>query len=83
MRRMAMLDAALDFSLELTIENPVGGGEFTAYPLTGHHSLRANGVSDVRIAAFDSFVKKEKREIENRARRIAERLVAWGRVRRQ
>ena len=41
----------------LTIENPISGAEFTAAPHDGRHSLRADEVSDVRVAAFESFVK--------------------------
>ncbi len=63
------------FSLELTIENPVGDREDMAAPLTGRQALHPNGASDVRLAAFDSFVKKERAQIERKAREKG--LMPW------
>lgn len=44
------------FSLELTIENPISNAEDMAAPTSGRQALHPNGVSDVRVAAFQSFV---------------------------
>ena len=63
------------FSLEMTIENPIGDREFTGSPRNGRHSLYPNGVSDVRLAAFDSYVKKEKAQIERNTRQQG--LIPW------
>ena len=64
------------FSLEMTIENPIGDREDMAAPQKhGRQALYPNGVSDVRLAAFDSFVKKEKAQIERNARQQG--LIPW------
>lgn len=55
------------FSLELTIENPISNAEGMAAPASGRQAQHPNGVSDVRVAAFESFVKKEKNQIERKA----------------
>ena len=44
---------------ELIIENPISNAEGMAAPASGRQAQHANGVSDVRLAAFESFVKKE------------------------
>lgn len=63
------------FSLELTIENPISNAEDRAAPASGRPAQHPNGVSDVRIAAFESFVKKEKAQIERNAREKG--LIPW------
>ena len=49
------------FSLELTIENPISNAEDRTAPASGRSAQHTNGVSDVRLAGFESFVKREKR----------------------
>ena len=49
---MVLIPSGLFACFALTIENPISGAEFTAAPHDGRHSLRANEVSDVRLAAF-------------------------------
>lgn len=39
-----------------------------AAPASGRQAQHPNGVSGVRVAAFESFVKKEKSHIERNAR---------------
>lgn len=63
------------FSLELTIENPISHAEGRTAPASGRPAQHTNGVSDVRVAAFESFVKKEKTQIERNAREKG--LVPW------
>ncbi len=63
------------FSLELTIENPISNAEGMAAPASGRQAQHPNGVSDVRLAAFESFVKKEKNQIERNAREKG--LIPW------
>ena len=63
------------FSLELTIENPISHAEGRTAPASGRPAQHTNGVSDVRVAAFESFVKKEKAQIERNAREKG--LVPW------
>ncbi len=63
------------FSLELTIENPISNAEDMAAPASGRQAQHPNGVSDVRVAAFESFVKKEKNQIERKTREKG--LIPW------
>ncbi len=63
------------FSLELTIENPISNAEDMAAPASGRQALHTNGDSDIRVAAFQSFVKKEKTKIERNAREKG--LIPW------
>lgn len=63
------------FSLELTIEDPISDAEGRAAPASGRPAQHANGVSDVRVAAFQLFVKKEKTKIERNAREKG--LMPW------
>lgn len=63
------------FSLELTIENPISNAEDMAAPTSGRQALHTNGASDVRVAAFQSFVKKGKTKIERNAREKG--LMPW------
>ena len=63
------------FSLELTIENPISNAEDMAAPASGRQALHTNGCSDIRVAAFQSFVKKEKTKIERNAREKG--LIPW------
>ena len=63
------------FSLELTIENPISNAEGMAAPASGRQAQHPNEVSDVRVAAFESFVKKEKNQIERNAREKG--LIPW------
>lgn len=63
------------FSLELTIENPISHAEGRTAPASGRPAQHTNGVSDVRVAAFESFVKKEKAQIERNAREKG--LMPW------
>ena len=59
----------------LTIENPISNAEDMAAPASGRQAQHPNGVSDVRVAAFESFVKKEKNQIERKAREKG--LIPW------
>lgn len=63
------------FSLELTIEDPISDAEGRAAPASGRPAQHANGVSDVRVAAFQSFVKKEKTNYERKSREKG--LIPW------
>lgn len=63
------------FSLELTIENPIEDAEGRTAPASGRPAQHPNGVSGVRLAAFESFVKKEKTQIELDARKKG--LIPW------
>ncbi len=63
------------FSLEMTIENPIRNAEDRTAPASGRSAQHPNGASGVRIAAFESFVKKEKSQIERSAREKG--LIPW------
>ena len=63
------------FSLELTIENPISNVEGRTAPASGRPAQHTNGVSDVRVAAFQSFVKNEKTNLERKSREKG--LMAW------
>ncbi len=62
------------FSLEMTIENPISVSE-TVTPYTGARKQKSDEVSGLRLSAFNSFVKKEKKSIEHQAR--AQGLIPW------
>lgn len=63
------------FSLELTIENPISNAEDMAAPASGRQALHTNGGADIRVAAFQSFVKNEKTNLERKSREKG--LMAW------